>query len=162
MPTSPADSAESSVEPPSLAVQFGEAVKRARLRAGLKQDQLAGELGVGSTYISHIENGKRTPSRDLVLHLGERLELLDSLVQRMLEKAGTRRVPKSAAAYASGNPSGGASQAPDRVIARAEDVSDQLLSDYAEVLRRLTPEGRQRKLKLLRLVMQSFPEWRDD
>lgn len=43
-------------------VEFGRQLRDARLKAGLTQRQVAERLGVTQGYVSHIEQGIRSPS----------------------------------------------------------------------------------------------------
>lgn len=45
---------------------FGENVRRARKAAGLSQEQLADDAGVGRSYMSDIECGRRNPSIEII------------------------------------------------------------------------------------------------
>ncbi|MBP9234794.1 MAG: helix-turn-helix transcriptional regulator [Hyphomonadaceae bacterium] len=54
-------------------IQFGEIVRSARKRLGLRQDQLAGAAGVGVRFVGDLEAGKPTT------HLGKALAVLDAL-----------------------------------------------------------------------------------
>lgn len=57
------------------APSFAVALKTYRERSGLSQSQLAVEAGFDHSYISRLEAGTRTPRRDCVLTLAERLGL---------------------------------------------------------------------------------------
>ncbi|WP_084164635.1 helix-turn-helix domain-containing protein [Skermanella stibiiresistens] len=48
---------------------FGSALRRARERVGLSQEDLAHRAGVSVGYLSQLENGRRNPSLLLVLAL---------------------------------------------------------------------------------------------
>lgn len=54
-------------------VVFGELVRSARKKLGLRQDQLAGAAGVGVRFVGDLEAGKPTT------HLGKALAVLDAL-----------------------------------------------------------------------------------
>jgi y4mF family transcriptional regulator len=54
-------------------IQFGEIIRSARKRLGLRQDQLAGAAGVGVRFVGDLEAGKPTT------HLGKALAVLDAL-----------------------------------------------------------------------------------
>lgn len=45
-----------------MLISFGEAVRDARLKQGVSQEELAFSAGFDRTYISLIERGKRNPS----------------------------------------------------------------------------------------------------
>lgn len=59
---------------------IGEIVRRARKDAGLKQAQAAALCGVGTRFLSDLENGKPT------LHLGKVLKVLHGFGLRVLIK----------------------------------------------------------------------------
>jgi len=58
---------------------FGKHLRDWRLHAGLTQDQLAAKLGVDGSYVSSLENGRRSMSspnlRDYAKALGVELEV---------------------------------------------------------------------------------------
>jgi transcriptional regulator with XRE-family HTH domain len=49
--------------------------RETRLRLGLSQEQVAGRVGVSRGYIGSIEHGLANPSVDLVMRIGEALDL---------------------------------------------------------------------------------------
>ncbi|MDP3543118.1 MAG: helix-turn-helix transcriptional regulator [Elusimicrobiota bacterium] len=57
---------------------IGRAVLEARKRAGLKQAQAAALCGVGTRFLSDLENGKPT------LHLGKVLQVLQGFGLRLI------------------------------------------------------------------------------
>src|SRR5262245_45962216 len=56
-------------------VQVGPALRQWRLRRHLSQLDLACDADVSTRHISFIETGRAAPSRDMVLHLAERLDV---------------------------------------------------------------------------------------
>ena len=50
-------------------IQIGDALKKIRREKGLTQKQAASEMGVSQTYISAVEQGKRTARTDFVIKL---------------------------------------------------------------------------------------------
>lgn len=60
--------------------EIGHAVREARKRAGLKQAQAAALCGVGTRFLSDLENGKPT------LHLGKVLQVLKGFGLLMIIK----------------------------------------------------------------------------
>ena len=61
---------------------FAELLREARKRAGLTQEELAGHVGINSSYISKIERGLyRPPVRDKVLAITEALGITDQTVR---------------------------------------------------------------------------------
>lgn len=59
-------------------LQFGAALRRVRLRAGLSQEQLALESGVQRNFISLIELGRNQPTIGTIVKLARALELKPS------------------------------------------------------------------------------------
>jgi transcriptional regulator with XRE-family HTH domain len=52
----------------------GKELRRARLNAGLTQQELAARAGLHSTYISHLENDKYSPTLDAFFRICDGLE----------------------------------------------------------------------------------------
>lgn len=62
--------------------QLGKAIKNARVKNGLSQEQLAELLGVSPSHIKHMESGLRKPSVENLFQLVKILHFsLDALVQ---------------------------------------------------------------------------------
>jgi transcriptional regulator with XRE-family HTH domain len=55
--------------------QVGEQVRGWRERRRLSQLELAIEADVSTRHLSFVETGRARPSRDMVLHLAERLDV---------------------------------------------------------------------------------------
>jgi len=55
--------------------EVGELLREWRLRRRLSQLGLAGEAGVSARHLSFVETGRARPSREMVLHLAEQLEV---------------------------------------------------------------------------------------
>ena len=53
---------------------FGERLKESRIRKGLKQSELAKEVGVSSNTISSYENGGKMPSLDIAFRIANALD----------------------------------------------------------------------------------------
>lgn len=64
---------------------FGEAVRRARLDAGLSQEALAAEAGLHRTYVGGIERGERNPALANIVRLAI---ALNTSAAALLEDAG--------------------------------------------------------------------------
>ena len=60
--------------------EIGKIVRQARKQAGLRQAQAAALCGVGTRFLSDLENGKTT------LHLGKVLKVLHSFGLRVIIK----------------------------------------------------------------------------
>jgi transcriptional regulator with XRE-family HTH domain len=58
----------------ALAV-FGEAVRQARLRLGLSQEEMADVLGMHRTQLGHIEQGKKDCRLSTLIRLSASLQL---------------------------------------------------------------------------------------
>lgn len=67
---------------------FGDALKEWRKRRRFSQLQLAGEVGVSSRHLSFLETGRSTPSHEMVLALGEFLQIPRREINRMLVISG--------------------------------------------------------------------------
>jgi len=52
-------------------INFGEKLKRLRHEANIKQEELAEKAGINRTYLSMIENGKSSPTIDVVKRLAQ-------------------------------------------------------------------------------------------
>jgi transcriptional regulator with XRE-family HTH domain len=53
-------------EKSSLTVQFGEAVRKARMAANLSQEELADRAGLDRSYLGGIERGERNPTLNVI------------------------------------------------------------------------------------------------
>jgi transcriptional regulator with XRE-family HTH domain len=51
--------------------KYGEKIKTARERIGLSQYELAERVGCTDAYVSMIENGRRTPSIEMILQFAQ-------------------------------------------------------------------------------------------
>jgi transcriptional regulator with XRE-family HTH domain len=67
-----------------IRVQFGNRVRRLRKSKGLTQLELAELLGVGRSYLSQIESGKRDPGLRLIKSIADGLETSLSKLLRQL------------------------------------------------------------------------------
>jgi transcriptional regulator with XRE-family HTH domain len=57
----------------SLANAFGQVVRETRIAAALSQEKLAGQAGLHRTYIGDLENGRKSPTLDVVEKIGTAL-----------------------------------------------------------------------------------------
>ena len=64
----------------NLPADFGRIVRQVRKQSGLRQAQAAPLCGVGTRFLSDLENGKQT------LHLGKVLQVLHGLGLRIVIK----------------------------------------------------------------------------
>jgi transcriptional regulator with XRE-family HTH domain len=73
-----------------MMMSFAAVLAEFRNARGLSQSRLAHEAGFDHSYISRLEAGKREPSRDTVLALGDVLELDSRQLDHLLVAAGFR------------------------------------------------------------------------
>jgi transcriptional regulator with XRE-family HTH domain len=59
----------------SLSVSFGHVVRQSRLDLGFSQEILAGKAGVHRTYIGDVENGRKSPTLDVIASIATALGL---------------------------------------------------------------------------------------
>lgn len=59
----------------ALVKQFGESVRRHRLRRGWSQEQLAEAAELDRTYVSGIERGTRNPTLSTMARIADALEV---------------------------------------------------------------------------------------
>ena len=82
----------------------GERIKKRRNELGWTQNQLAQKAGISKSFLSDLENGKRSVSADNLLDIARVLNLsLDYLMKGEEEKAGKPaevQIPASLAAFA--------------------------------------------------------------
>lgn len=65
--------------------RIGAAIRAARSRRGIKQDELAPRLGVGRATVARYETGQRTLSAAMLVHICQVLnESLDSLLPGLI------------------------------------------------------------------------------
>jgi transcriptional regulator with XRE-family HTH domain len=55
--------------------RFGEAVRRARLRTGLTQEELADRCGLDRSYIGGVERGERNPTLVVIEKIAAGLDI---------------------------------------------------------------------------------------
>lgn len=70
---------------------FGEELRKARLRAGLTQEQLAFEAHVDRTYISQLEHDKKSPTVDVLNRICNALNLKASVLLARVERKQARQ-----------------------------------------------------------------------
>lgn len=69
-------------------MKFGSLLSKYRKKASISQRELAAILGLDSTYLSKIENGKRTPpERDVVLEIAKTLDVNETETDELLSSA---------------------------------------------------------------------------
>lgn len=67
---------------------FSTALRQSRERQRLSQSRLAAAAGFDHSYVSRLESGTRTPTRDAVVKLGDALTLDDIQSDALLAAAG--------------------------------------------------------------------------
>jgi len=65
--------------------RLGQALRAARQRAGWRQKDLGARLGRDSSWVSHVEHGRRAPSSAMLVRIAE---LLHALPEELLAAAG--------------------------------------------------------------------------
>lgn len=75
-----------------LAAAFGQVIREARLKAGITQEELAHRSKLHRTYVGYIENGKQSPTLDVVAALAVALEMS---AQALIAAAEERTRPQS-------------------------------------------------------------------
>ena len=73
---------------PAAQTGFGTLMRQWRRRRGLSQLDLAGSGGVSQRHVSFLESGRARPSRQMVLHLAELLDMPLRERNRLLHAAG--------------------------------------------------------------------------
>jgi transcriptional regulator with XRE-family HTH domain len=71
-----------------LVGSFALALRQCREARRLSQSRLAAEAGFDHSYVSRLESGTRTPTREAVMRLGQALSLDDSYRDSLLVAAG--------------------------------------------------------------------------
>ena len=64
---------------------FAQELKRARIEAGLTQQELADKAGVHRMYVSLLERGERSPTLDVLFRLCKALEIRPSNFIKRIE-----------------------------------------------------------------------------
>lgn len=72
----------------TMAGAFSVALRQSREQQRLSQSRLAAAAGFDHSYVSRLESGTRTPTRDAVVKLGEALLLDDIQTDSLLAAAG--------------------------------------------------------------------------
>jgi transcriptional regulator with XRE-family HTH domain len=68
-------------------VLMGEALRQARKVAGISQEDLAFEAKIDRTYVSHLENGHKSPTIDVLFRLCPVLGVAASELVASVEQA---------------------------------------------------------------------------
>ena len=64
---------------------IGEVIRSLRKEKGLSQDVLSGLAGIGRTYLTMIENGKKNPNFETIWKIALALELKPSELVKLFE-----------------------------------------------------------------------------
>lgn len=67
---------------------LGEALRLIRVYHDLKQKQVAGRLGISTSYLSEVENGHKAPTLDLIRRYSEEFDLPVSSIMFFAESVG--------------------------------------------------------------------------
>jgi transcriptional regulator with XRE-family HTH domain len=70
---------------------FGTELRRAREEAGMTQEKLGFEAGLDRTYISQLENDKKSPTLDVLFRLCDALGIAASELIARVEAARSSR-----------------------------------------------------------------------
>jgi transcriptional regulator with XRE-family HTH domain len=68
-------------------VLVGDELRRARKEAGVSQEWLAFEARLDRTYISHLENGHKSPTVDVLLRICQALGVAASVLLARVERS---------------------------------------------------------------------------
>lgn len=82
--------------------EFGKVLKRFRETRRVSQSKLAERAGFDHSYVSRLESGARTPTRDAVLQLSAAMELEHVQQDELLASAGF--LPREVSSLLSGEP----------------------------------------------------------
>jgi transcriptional regulator with XRE-family HTH domain len=83
-------------------IRFGATLKRFRETRRVSQSKLAERAGFDHSYVSRLESGARTPTRDAVEQLSKALELAGLQQDELLASAGF--LPREVSSLLSGEP----------------------------------------------------------
>ncbi len=81
---------------------FGVTLKRFREDRRVSQSKLAERAGFDHSYVSRLESGARTPTRDAVVQLAQALDLIELNQDELLASAGF--LPREVSSLLSGEP----------------------------------------------------------
>jgi transcriptional regulator with XRE-family HTH domain len=70
---------------------LGEELRKARMAAGMTQEQLAFAAGVDRTYISQLENDKRSPTLQFLFRLCDAMDIPTAVIVGRVDKLRQRR-----------------------------------------------------------------------
>lgn len=73
---------------------LGDELRKAREAANLSQEKLAFEADVDRTYVSHLENNKKSPTVDVLFRLAAALGVPASELLARVERAQQARAKK--------------------------------------------------------------------
>ena len=116
--------------------EFGRLLKRCREARGVSQSKLAERAGFDHSYVSRLESGARTPTRDAVDRLGEALALNQIERDALLAAAGF--LPRDVSSLLSSEPVIG--EVLD--LLQDEDVPQEYRENIRQVLRLLAEQVR--------------------
>ena len=70
---------------------FGDVLKKARLKAGMTQEQLAFEAEIDRTFISRLEHNRMSPTLDTLFRLSDALGVPASRLIARVERSRPRK-----------------------------------------------------------------------
>jgi transcriptional regulator with XRE-family HTH domain len=70
---------------------LGDELRKARLEADLTQEQLAFDADLDRTYISQLENDKKSPTLDALFRIADALKMPASEIVARVERLRSRR-----------------------------------------------------------------------
>ena len=70
---------------------LGEELRRARGEAGLSQDEVAARANIDRSYLSQLENDKKSPTLDLLMRVCEAIGIKASTLVARVEKAESKK-----------------------------------------------------------------------
>jgi transcriptional regulator with XRE-family HTH domain len=117
-------------------IEFGAHLKRLRESRGVSQSRLAERAGFDHSYVSRLESGARTPTREAVDRLGEALGLEQSELDAMLAAAGF--LPRDVASLLTAEPVIGEVLE----LLQNDDVPEEYRENIRQVLRLLADQVR--------------------
>lgn len=74
---------------------FGDALREARSRRGISQEDLAARAGLHRTYVSQLERGLKSPSLRTIFQLTDALEVEPVELVRSVQQAMVRSQKRS-------------------------------------------------------------------
>ncbi len=115
---------------------FGSTLKRFREARRVSQSKLAERAGFDHSYVSRLESGARTPTRDAVVQLAQALDLTEVNQDELLASAGF--LPREVSSLLSSEPE----ITEVLSLLRNDDVPEAYRDSMRQVLRLLAEQAR--------------------